>query len=332
MLPTILGTVAHMEETELYPFKQLIAQGVEAIMMAHLAVPAFDPTLTPSSLSYPIVTELLKNKLGFKGLVISDGLNMGALKSYAPGDIELKAVCAGTDILLCPTDVPRAIELIEQAVLDGRIPREELDAKVLKILKAKESAGLDRHRQIDIPQALKSIMTDEARVLKKELYQKALTLVRNNHALPINPQEVPVIQIGGVQGAPFVISFAVVYYQPVQATQDEVDKLLEKVRGITRVVIGIFEMNKFAHKNFGLSESALTLIKKLKELQKQVILTLFGNAYSLRNFGDEAAILVAYEDDPDAQCAAAEVLHGTLQAQGKLPVSASEQFGVGCGL
>jgi beta-N-acetylhexosaminidase len=329
-LPCITHTAQHIDQTELYPFKYLIAQGVPAVMTAHLLIPSLDET-QPSSLSYAMVTELLQNKLGFTGLVVSDDLGMAALKSFGtPAEIVLKAFCAGTDILLCPAEVPDAIELIEEAVLEGRVSMEELDAKVLKILKAKETAGLFENRMKDA-HLLKDLASDAALALKKELFSQAITLVQNKQVLPLD-SHVPVIQIGGTQEQPFVKGFIKVYYHPAHALDDDNAQLIRKLGDSKKVVIGVFEMNKFARKNFGLSEGTLSFIKQLNEGEKEVILVLFGSPYSLHNFGDEAAVIIAYEDDPDAQTAASEIVFGTLKARGRLPVTASAKFCRGAGL
>jgi beta-glucosidase-like glycosyl hydrolase len=170
-IPCIAHTREHLEQIELVPFKQLIDHGVCAVMPAHLAVPALEPEAQrPSSLSYAITTQLLEHELGFTGLKITDGLGMGALtRHYAPGTIEFEAFLAGNDILLCPLDVPRAVELIEEAILTNRISMEELDRRVLKILKAKEWAGCHKFTPIDTEYALAQLATPQGIALKELL-------------------------------------------------------------------------------------------------------------------------------------------------------------------
>lgn len=170
-LPCIVHDRAHLDALELMPFKELIKHGVGAVMLAHLAVPALEPDATrPCSLSYAITTQLLEQELNFTGLKITDGLGMGALtRHYAPGVIELEAFLAGNDILLCPLDVPRAVELIEEALLTHRVSIEDLDARVFKILLAKEWAGVHTFQPIDIQEALKQLHTPEGVALKEQL-------------------------------------------------------------------------------------------------------------------------------------------------------------------
>ena len=320
-LPCIPHTQERLTSVELYPFKQLINQGIPAIMTAHLSIPAYDTTL-PSSLSYPLVTELLQHTLGFKGLVITDGLGMDALVNhYAPGEIELKAFLAGNDILLCPVDVPKAIDLIEQAITKGTISEKELDKRVLKILQAKESVGTS------LPQ--EELITPEALKLKCSLYESAITLVRNEQVLPLSP-ETTVIQIGAEQNR-FTAFFDSIHYLASAPSEESIHQVLKEVKNARTVIVSLFGMNKYSRKNFGIADNSLSLIKELQK-NHHVVLTIFGNPYSLKNFGNESAIIVAYEDDPDAQQAAAKVLLGQLAPQGKLPVTASEQFKAGDGL
>lgn len=141
-LPVIRHDRKRLEEVELYPFKKLIEAGVDAVMTAHLLVLAYDLE-KPATLSKNIITNLLRNQLNFSGLIITDGLGMRALTNYyKPGEIELNALLAGNDILLCPVDVPKAVELIEKAIKEGRIKEEEIDRRVFKILSIKEKLGL----------------------------------------------------------------------------------------------------------------------------------------------------------------------------------------------
>jgi beta-N-acetylhexosaminidase len=143
-LPLILHNRDRLDAIELYPFKELITAGVDAVMIAHLAIPALEPDIhRPSSLSTHIVTNLLRKKFNFNGLIITDGLGMSSVtKNFPPGYAELEALKAGNDILLCPCDVPKAVELIKEAINNKEISIAELDAHVLRILRAKEKICL----------------------------------------------------------------------------------------------------------------------------------------------------------------------------------------------
>jgi beta-glucosidase-like glycosyl hydrolase len=139
VLPYIAHTDERINEVELYPFKKLIDAGVEAMMLGHLVVEALDPQKVPTSISRTVITEVLKNKLGFSGLVVTDGFGMKALTNhYTQGDIAVKALQAGADLLLCPVDVPAAIQAIKQALISGDLSEQDIDEHSIKIMKLKQ--------------------------------------------------------------------------------------------------------------------------------------------------------------------------------------------------
>lgn len=342
-LPTISNTKSTIKNLELFPFQELIKNGIDAIMTAHLYVPAYDENpQNPSSLSYKIVTELLKKELGFKGVVITDALNMGAvLKYFEPGDIELKAFLAGNDILLYPLDVPKSISLIETAIKEGKISLEELDRRVLKILKIKEDLCLNKNRFIDEKSALEEINNKSGYDLKRKLYEASITLVKNeNKIIPLdskNSKELVHIQIGGEVESDFdktlrKNSSSVPLRLDSKFPLWETRKILNRVNPFKTIIISIFDMNKDAKENFGIHQNTFNLIKSLISKKKRVIISIFGSPYSLKFFKDEDAIIVAYEADPDAQVASAKVILGLLNPKGKLPITASKQFSEGLGL
>lgn len=136
-LPVINHPLERIQKVELHPFRELAQAGVDAIMTAHIAFPKLDTSGRPATLSAELLK--LREEIGFAGLMVTDGLGMQALtNNFAPGEIELEALLAGNDILLCPLDVPKAVGLILKAVEDGKITEQEIDGRVLKILRAKE--------------------------------------------------------------------------------------------------------------------------------------------------------------------------------------------------
>jgi beta-glucosidase-like glycosyl hydrolase len=148
--PEITKSLSDLEKLELYPFTQLIANGIQSIMVAHLQIPALDSQAhTPSTLSEKTVTDLLKKKMGFNGLIFTDALNMeGVAKHYSPGDIDLKAFQAGNDVLLFSQDVPTGIQKIKNAIETKVISEQRLEESVKKILAAKYNADLSHYKKI----------------------------------------------------------------------------------------------------------------------------------------------------------------------------------------
>ncbi len=175
-LPVITHDVKRLHEVELSPFKKAIQNGCKAVMIGHMNIPALDAaTSVPATLSKKITTDLLRNELGFEGLIITDGLGMSGISlNNEPGMMEVYALKAGADILLAPIDVTKAIDSIEKAVKDGFLSEEEINAKVLRILNAKAWAFSARHNE----PASKA----DAIKLKKKLFSKAITVAKDTLA------------------------------------------------------------------------------------------------------------------------------------------------------
>lgn len=317
VLPVIAHTREHLDAVELYPFAKLIEAGVDGVMGAHLSVPALGVTQEQAaSLSKSVMTDLLQKQLQFSGLVITDALGMSAIMDhYLPGEAELQAVLAGNDVILCPTDVPAAVTRIEEAVHAGRISEAELDRRVLKILKAKAWVGLEQYKPASYDELVRVCTTPQVSELKRQLYAQAITAV--NGAEKCMPfvgvsQEMALICCGSLQET--VLERALVSSVTLARMGDL------RVPSSSRVIIAIFGMNKWAHQNFGVSSGVQKLVADLCSQRKQVLLVLFGSPYSVMLFPKTVPIVVAYEDDPDAQKAVAEILLGQRQVAGQLAI------------
>jgi beta-N-acetylhexosaminidase len=327
-LPVIAHDKQRLQAIELYPFKQLIAAGVPAIMNAHLHVPSYDARAQiASSVSYTIVTDLLQNELGFKGLVITDALDMDALAHHTePGIIELEAFLAGNDILLGSPSVPEAIKKIEQVVEQGCITLQELDRRVLKILQLKERFMRQDCLFPDSTTIMDLLHTQDAYALKKILYQEAITLVRANGVIPIEASEsVAVLQVGGALHHAFTTTYFAhrageSWHISNQPTDCECSHIAQQFEPYDTIIVSLFDMNKYRNKQYGISENTLALLHALQQKSKKLIVVLFGTPYAVPYFSCADEIVVAYEDDPDAQRAAAQVLLGIVTAKGRLPV------------
>ncbi len=325
-LPCIKHTRERLDSCEFYPFKRMISNGVKAIMSAHMEVPALEPAAhLPSSLSHNVVTTLLRQELGFKGLIITDALDMrGVTKHHHAGELELKALQAGNDILLCSTDVPKAIATIKQAIADGRLSEQELDEHVRVVLSLKAWAGCEKLPNFD--QSL--LCTPAAQSLKKELYAHAITVARDDSnfldTLAQTKQPIACIELGQDQPSHFVRSLArqmplMLHTLPASADNQFVQGMIDHLYGDT-VLVSVLGMSRFAAMQFGVTQRTLDCLRILKESGKKVVVVAFGNAYSLPLFKDADAVVIGYEGDVDAQLAAADVISGTAQATGILPV------------
>ena len=187
-LPFISHDKKRILKTELKPFKTLINNGLESVMIAHLEVPSLEKTKgLPSTLSYSIVTSLLKNTLGFKGLIITDALEMKGLSNFkSKGNLDMLAFKAGNDILLMSANVSEGIQAIVDEYNLGEISEERLSYSVKKILKAKYKVGLNNFLQISKTNLYNDLNSLENKILNEELVEKAITVVKNNdNMLPI---------------------------------------------------------------------------------------------------------------------------------------------------
>lgn len=340
-LPVIKHNRARLDSIELYPFQELFRAGVPSVMVAHLYIPELDDTPNlASTLSPKIVTDLMRNEMGFKGLAFTDALGMkGVAKFWGEGEVDLKAFLAGNDVLLFSGNVPKAVEMIKKAVNEGEVTMKELNKRVLKILIAKE--WCDLHETPKVPHVVQDeLNTPDAVVLKKRLYQSSLTVPLNrDDLLPLTnlgSKKIACVEIGS---ADQVFSQTLkkytevsAYTLPSSAETAEVTRLTAKLNDFNTVIVAVDDMSKYLGRGFGIKSSTKTLLKNLNTEDKKVILVLFGSPYALRYFGDEDAVMVAFENAEESKIAAAEGIFGAIPVNGKLPVSASDLFQEGMGV
>jgi len=343
-LPIISHDRARLDSIELLPFKSLIDQGVDAIMVAHLQISALDDRPNrPATLSKPIITDLLRRELGFQGIVITDAMEMkGVTKHYKNGTAEVEAFKAGNDIILLPEDMGKAFSAMKSAVATGEISESQINASVVRILSSKYDLGLHRPQYIpNLKQVISDVNSAAGRALQARLIEKSLTLVRNDQsAIPItNAQnkKIACLHLGSQSKSVFqnrIDSYAQVthYTMRQQSLTDQVESLKRKMVDFDQIIVSIEDMSKYASKNFGLVKSTVDLINALSGADKEVILTIFGSPYALKYFESVPQILVAYEDNAVAQDKAAQAIFGAYEIDGRLPVTASAGFPEGLGL
>lgn len=344
-LPIIPHNFNRLDSLELYPFKALIQNGLASMMVAHLYIPSLDATENQAStLSPKIVNGLLKDSLGFEGLIFTDALNMkGVSKYYRPGEVDVKAILAGNDVLLFPEDVPVGISKIKEAIASGEITQAEIDARCLKILKAKEWAKLDAYEPINTDELFYDLNQLKYTALNRKLARSAITLIKNeNNVLPLTnlaEKKTAYLNIGGTSNNAFKQTLEL--YADVKMIQiprslsaAEEKKLLDACANYDQLIIGFHRTNNSPRRNFGITRQTIAIHQLLSKRQ-DVISVIFGNPYVLEGFGkldSTKAILVGYQDTELIQEAAAQVLFGGAVPLGKLPVTASTEFPAGTGL
>lgn len=344
-LPIINNSRETLEKTELYPFRYLISNGLHGIMTAHLHVPALDDTpKLPSSLSSKIVTQLLRNELGFNGLIVTDGLDMKGVTSVQPsGMIELMALEAGNDILLLPENLPLAISTIRQAINSGRLPESTLEDRCKRVLGYKYLAGLNAWR----PSFSEGLITDlnksEYHKLINELFAGSITLLRNQDAilpLQVGKNRIASIALGQSSASPVDnhlrnsgLKITSLHLAKNSSPQNR-SSLLERLSGFDLLIMNIHNTNILANRQFGISQEIISFVRQAAE-RIPVVLIVFASPYALDLFEineNYRAIVLGYQDREEAQKAVADVLSGRLQARGKLPVSLKAGFEAGLGL
>lgn len=340
-LPTLNRTKIQLDSTELYPFRELFSRGISSVMVGHLFVPAIDSSKNiASSISKPIVSDLLKNDLGFKGLVFTDALNMKGVSSFfVPGEVDAKALLAGNDMLLFTENVPNAFVEIKKALVRGDISMNEINEHVYKILIAKYSVGLHSYSPINLNGIYEDLNSNDAKLVSMRLYENALTLLENkNNLIPFKTLEeknIAALSIGADLNNEFLQMCK--NYAPIttfamkkDASLNDFDFLEKNLNAYNTVIVGIHDMSRNESKNFSISKQTKDFLGNLSK-HSNVVLVVFGNAYSLRNFENLAPILLAYEDNEFSRSFAAQALFGGVPITGTLPVTASPMFNSGDG-
>jgi beta-glucosidase-like glycosyl hydrolase/CubicO group peptidase (beta-lactamase class C family) len=343
-LPYLAHSADRLDSLELYPFRYLIEKGLMSMMVAHLNIPSLDTaTNQSSSLSPKVVNDLLKNKLGFKGLVFTDALNMkGVAKLHKPGYVDVKALLAGNDVLLFSENVPKAIEEVEKAIAAGQIKQDEIDEHCRKVLAAKFWCGLNAKQEIVTRNLLKELNTKSGEDLNDRLAEAAVTLLRNeNNFLPL--RRIDTMRVAEVS---FGIEEPNTLYNTLKgwgytehiglahdAKPEAVSEAFEKINNCDVAIVLLNKTGARAENNYGMSAQTLSLMDSIARL-KPSVLVVQANPYSLNKLDFISrfrSVIMGYEYLPSLLKATANVILGFSKPLGKLPVSTTD-FKRGSGL
>ncbi|MHC5202265.1 glycoside hydrolase family 3 N-terminal domain-containing protein [Myroides sp. LJL119] len=333
-LPVIDHDMQRLNQVELYPYKELIKNDLASVMVAHLNFPALEPNKEiPSSLSYEIVTKLLREQMGFEGLIFTDALNMkGATGNLKAGEVDLLAFKAGNDLLLFSENVPLGISKIKQAYEKGEISQERLAYSVKKILAYKYKTGLLTTPNIEIQNLVQDLNDPKYDQLNQDLYNQAITVIKNQgDILPLKgleQQNIGYLQIGDPQEQGLFDDLSE-FGSITKIKDSELDNLSK----FTTVIIGYHKVdNPWRNHNYSAAHKAI--IQKVAK-QTNTILVSFAKAYSLESLGEMAdlkSVIVAYQNNSFARQAASEVIFGAIGSLGRLPVSINSFYPVGSGI
>lgn len=370
-LPIIDLPKSRLEAVELVPFKSVIDAGIGSIMVAHISLPQIDNTevkllkkankptdtdaeiitekaTTPATLSPIVDAQLLKKELGFNGLTVTDAMSMSGLTLYFNQDeAAVRALLAGADVLLKPSDADLAIKGLKEAVKSGRVSMERLDESVRKQLAWKYELGLIKNKITPIDQIDTIVSGSDTRQLSNEIAEKAITLVKNdNKILPlVKGKKAVVLCITNGDDRNFVgntftqtlrafgLNNAERIVIDERSTDKEVQDAIEKAKTAEVVIAALFGRVRSGAKNsIGLTETGNQVLQAVLQNNPNTINVSFGNPYILRSFPQMKTYIVAYGDMTSLQSAAARALVGEINFSGKLPVSITENYPRGTGL
>lgn len=343
-LPSILHDRDRLDSLELYPFRRLFDAGIGSVMVAHLDVPALEPEPgTPSTLSYKIVTELLRDELGFDGLVFTDALNMaGVANSVEPGEAEYRALLAGNDVLLFAGDVPKAVNYILQAIEEGRIDEAQIDEHCLRILKAKEWAGAHFRTEVELNGLHDDLTGPQAQSVQRKVIESGMTIVRNKGILPVlrdASQSVAIVTFTDRNDQHFAEQLstqiqAETFRYPKNPDFKTSQVMEQALSEFDLVIFSLTDASGSPSRNWGVSNQSVRIINSVSRKTK-VAVNIFTNAYALRKSrGLEEAdlIVVGWHDHPAVQAACADLYLGAAIAGGKLPVNCGNYFPLASGM
>lgn len=341
-LPVILHDKQRLEEVELFPFRRLAAQNIGSIMVGHLHLPALDSRENrPASLSRDIVTGLLRNDLGYRGLIITDALDMKAVtKHFPPGIAEAEALLAGNDILLLPENVRLAVQAIKNYIREGKITFEQIDQSVSRILSAKYKLGLDNKPVLSEENLQDKLTPVSGAALKASLAETALTLLKddkqwipfgqtkdiNTATLSVNVVNKSVFQ-NRVDDYTHAHHYQLMMFELAAKKAD----LLNTFSRFDRVLVAIHGQIKSRKADRDIPEELLQFLEEMQS-RTQIIIVYFGNPYLADRLEKFPSVLLAYDNEGEIQDAAAQALFGAFDIKGKLPVSVSGALTAGVGL
>ena len=339
-LPVIKHAEKRIWDVDLYPYQELFREDLMSVMVAHLNVPSLDNgSNIPTSLSKPVVTDLLQNRMNFQGLIFTDALNMrGVANVNKPGEVDLKALLAGNDVLLYSQDVPKAKVLIKEAVENGVIKESEINRRVKKILKAKYWAGLDKYKPIDTYKIAERLNTPKTAEVIEKLYAESITVASNKgDILPfknLDLQKFASLSIGdqGEAFSEYLQKYADVTHFKVEKAAGESAhyNLMKQLEDYDVVVVGLMGVTNSPQRAFGIAPGDIQLIRSLEKRQK-VVTVLFGNAYGAKALEGLGNVVLAYENSDETQKLVPQVLFGGRPGKGILPVTVSGQYSHGVG-
>jgi beta-N-acetylhexosaminidase len=346
-LATVPGDRDEMERVELVPFKAAIAAGVDSIMIGHLAVPAFEPDPNlPATLSYNIMTGLLRDQLGYKGLIITDAMDMGGVTNlYPPGEAAIRSVLGGADVLLMPPVPDAAMEGLERAVETGRIPVKRIDESVRRILEAKERLGLVKDRYVDVTRINQKFALPEYEDASQQIADQGVTLLRNaDNIIPLDatkPMRVLLVSLSA-DPDPYpgetlepAIRWRVDSLTALRADTNYFpvsDLKLPPPNTYDVAIAALFVRVADRKGNVAFPDDERNFVEQMLAAGKPTVIIGFGSPYLVGRFPDAKTWISEFSTNDVSQKAAARALFGQVAFAGQFPVTVPDVVPRGTGL
>jgi beta-N-acetylhexosaminidase len=347
-LPVIDIDRARLDKIELPPFRAAVEEGVGGVMSAHIALPQIVPENMPATLSPKMLTEMLRDDIGFKGVIFTDAMNMrGVAARYPEGEAAVRAFKAGADVILYPPSVEKAFNAIKAAVQSGDIQTARLDASVRRILTAKQNMGLDKNRFADLDKLAANLGNQQNTQKAQEIIQNAITLVRDNRKvlpLKLTPEKkvlfVSIVDSGeSVRQSPpgntFLMNLTRRHRNTINVsvsarTSPTEFELIKKLAAFSDVVIVNAFVRIAAYKgSIDLTEGEIDLLKTFSAYEKPFAFVLYGSPYLLSFLPELPTYILAYEYYPGAEEAALKAVLGEAEFKGKLPIELPGFYPIG---
>ena len=346
-LPTVTGDRAQLDKVELVPFRAAFAAGVSTVMTGHLAVPALeaDPG-RPATLSHSILSGVLRDEMGFEGLVVTDSLDMGGVaRHYALGEASVQAILAGADLLLQAGEPDAALAALRDAVKSGRLPMERIDRSVERVLRAKARVGLHRSRLVDLEALPRLLARAEFERAADEIASRGVTLLRDRpRTLPLDatrPLKLLLLSIAG-DPDPFpgraleaevrrhVDTFQSLRFDTKFAPVANFDA--SALRSHDAVILALFVRVADRKGSVALPEEQAVAVRRVLAAETPAIVACFGSPYVIKNFPEAKTWLGVFSSADVAQKAAARAIFGQAPIGGRIPVSVPGAVRIGEGI
>jgi len=345
-LPLVTVSRSRLDTVELVPFRAAVNGGVGAIMSFHGAMPALDSSNVPGTLSPKVLTGLLRGELGFKGIIISDAMDMrGVLDQYGSDEAVKRAISAGIDVLIQPLDVSQTIDAVVAGVKEGRYTEARLDSSVRRVVETKRRLGLAERKLVDL-NALRFLVGDSSNLqIARRVAEKSITLVRDSlRQVPIAAGSAKVLSITLARradlGAGNAFNAELRTGLPnlrteFMATEDaplNFPRLIAAADSADVTIVGSYVGQSWDAVSASAPQAFASFVQTLVQRGRKPIVVAFGNPYLLQQLPSIGTYLVAWGGFPVSQTAAARALLGSAAISGHLPISIPPYAGRGTGI